>query len=93
MANETDDRMKDVFGVSVDIGDMIVYPGRQGANVWLNKAKVLDVGPSYLQVEVERANWNGTVIKKRKVRITASCKRFAIVKKRRPVFIPDCLKG
>lgn len=37
---------KDFLGNPIDGGDTIVYPGRQGSNLWMNKATVISVsGP------------------------------------------------
>ena len=34
---------KDFLGNVIEQGDTIVYPGRQGSSMWLNKAEVLSV--------------------------------------------------
>jgi len=34
---------KDFLGQVIRVGDTIVYPGRQGSSMWLNKAEVLEI--------------------------------------------------
>jgi hypothetical protein len=35
--------MKDAVGNTLGIGDLIVYPGRQGSSLWLNMGEVLEL--------------------------------------------------
>ena len=34
---------KDFLGKPIETGDTIVYPGRQGSGMWLNKATVISI--------------------------------------------------
>lgn len=50
----------DFLGKTINVGDTIVYPGRQGSSLWLNKGIVRQVvdtegnGGPYLGLQVER---------------------------------------
>lgn len=44
--------MKDWRGTPIVNGSIVVYPGRQGSNVWLNEARVLMAG-------VDGKDWRG----------------------------------
>ena len=35
--------MKDFLNNDINVGDTIVYPGRQGSSLWMNKAKVIGI--------------------------------------------------
>jgi hypothetical protein len=53
----------DFLGTVIEPGHMVVYPGRHGSELWLNRATVLDVNAdASLTVETEGG------IKKRVVR-------------------------
>lgn len=50
---------KDFLGQEIKAGDTIVYPGRQGSKLWMNRAKVLTVDPQGLddwRVKVQLPN-------------------------------------
>jgi hypothetical protein len=50
---------KDFLGQEIKPGDDIVYPGRQGSGMWMNRAKVLTVDPKDLdgwRVKVQLPN-------------------------------------
>lgn len=72
--------MKDFLGKTIDVGDTIVYPGRQSSSLWMNKAEVTEVGPNYLTVMVERKNYRGQVVGHRKSKIS-SVNRVTVVAK------------
>ncbi len=39
--------MVDYFGKQIEVGDLIVYPGRRGANLWMNHGTVVAIEPDY----------------------------------------------
>lgn len=34
---------KDIRGIEIEVGDIIVYPGRGGSSLWMNKGVVTDI--------------------------------------------------
>ena len=43
--------MRDFLGQFISVGDTIVYPNRQGSNLWMVKALVTEVREDSLRVE------------------------------------------
>lgn len=43
--------MKDFLGQDINSGDTVVYPGRQGSNMWMNSATVLDLLDNSIRVQ------------------------------------------
>jgi len=54
--------MKDFRGVEIQVGDTVVYPGRQGSSMWMSQALVKEVKENTLIVEVEQRKWDGVVV-------------------------------
>lgn len=44
--------MKDFLGQDINVGDTIVYPNRQGSNLWMNQAQVTEVRVTGLRVQL-----------------------------------------
>lgn len=38
--------MQDFLGRDIEVGQVIVYPGRRGSNLWMNKAVVEETFPA-----------------------------------------------
>lgn len=45
--------MRDFLGQTIKPGQTIVYPGRQGAGMWMNRAIVMEVHPNGIKVQRE----------------------------------------
>lgn len=43
--------MKDFLGQTIEPGQTIVYPGRQGSRMWMNRAVVTDILEGGVRVE------------------------------------------
>jgi len=43
--------MKDFLGQDIKSGNTIVYPGRQGSRMWMNRAIVLEVLPNGIKIQ------------------------------------------
>lgn len=57
----------DFLGNEIRVGNTVVYPGRQGAHLWLNKGLVEELG--------HIKHWSGREIKRIKVRRISRGKR------------------
>ena len=44
--------MKDFLGQEITVGDTIVYPNRGRSKMWMNRAKVTEVGMTKLKVQL-----------------------------------------
>lgn len=70
-----DIRPKDFFGNTIKVGDCIVYPGRQGSSMWMNKGTVMAIGQKgdpyapVLQVKKVQTTWDGRPVGYRDVEI------------------------
>ena len=42
--------MKDFLNQTVNVGDTIVYPGRRGPSLWMNRANVIDIRANSIRV-------------------------------------------
>lgn len=58
--------MRDFLGREIQVGDMVVYPGRQSSSLWMNSAKVEgfkqdEHGKQSIKVRVDAATgWRRT---------------------------------
>lgn len=43
--------MKDFLGQAITVGKTVVYPGRQGSKMWMNRAVVIEVLTNAVKVE------------------------------------------
>jgi hypothetical protein len=43
--------MKDFLGQDITVGRTVVYPGRQGSRMWMNRATVTELLPNGIKVE------------------------------------------
>lgn len=51
--------MVDFLGREIHVGDTIVYPGRRGSSLWMNKAIVKDLYPAH---QVTAGEWDEPLI-------------------------------
>lgn len=51
--------MNDMIGNEIQVGSVIVYPGRRGSSLWMNVGFVLEIGEKTLKVDVptEKTHW------------------------------------
>ena len=59
--------MRDFLNQTVDVGDTIVYPGRRGSSLWMNRAKIIDIRAN--SIRVQRVNDNAIKTIKRVDRV------------------------
>jgi len=45
--------MTDALDNEIYVGDTVVYPGRSGSSMWINKSIVLEVNENTLKVETK----------------------------------------
>jgi len=72
--------VKDYLGQEIHIGDFVVYPGRSGCCMWMNRGTIVgwvqyetgwNNGTSYkLRIKKVCENWNRTIRKDRLVTVT-----------------------
>lgn len=43
--------MKDFLNQTIAIGDTVVYPGRRGSSLWMNRATVIDIRVNSIRVQ------------------------------------------
>lgn len=48
--------MKDFLNQTFAVGDTVVYPGRRGSSLWMNRATVIDIRAN--SIRVQRVNDN-----------------------------------
>jgi hypothetical protein len=79
--------MKDWRGVEIHVGDLVVYPGRQGSSMWMVEAEVVELIPGRPNVQVPHGlkvrrlrewGWKGDEIDHKVVSVEAG--RVAVVK-------------
>ena len=55
--------MKDFLGQEINVNNTIVYPGRQGSKLWVNRAVVLEVNALTNSVKIQRTDGGIRVLK------------------------------